>query len=110
MKYALPRNTVLFIGSKAVVNPVFAWENGAKAENQSIDPNTNLPIWNFDAEIISGEEVETVRIKIASATAPELKPRTEYKIIGESAVTPYLTKDKKLGISIMLRGTLEPTK
>lgn len=108
MKLVLdPKKTRLFIGSKAEAKPVYGWTDSKRDENQAVDESTQLPLWTFEAELISGDDVESLKVKIASATEPEIKARSEYQVNGDLVVTPWLPSGStRIGLSVLVRGTL----
>lgn len=108
MKLSLDtKKTRIFIGSKPEVRPVFGWTDGKKDERQSIDETTGLSLWNVDGELIQGDEVESLRIKIASADEPKISARTEYGVNGEILATHYLPNGStRVAMSILVRGSL----
>ncbi|WMY79206.1 hypothetical protein [Citricoccus sp. I39-566] len=109
MRFPLDSSARLFIGSKPEVREVFGYNDGKREENQSVDIETGLPLWNFDAELIIGEEVESLRVKVAAATAPVLKARTEYRVDGSLLATPYVAQGTgRVAVSVIARGSIVP--
>lgn len=109
MRFEISTTARLFIGSKPEVRPVFGWTDGKKDEHQSIDVETGLPLWVFDAELIIGEEVETLRVKFASKDEPTFKARTEYRVDGSLIATPYVAQGtNRVAVSVLARGSVVP--
>lgn len=111
-------STRIYTGSAIKVTAVFGFENGARLTTQSVDKSTNLPLWTIEGEFIQktpeGQEdnVEAgKKIKIASATEPVLKARTEYEVDGDVYATPYL-KDgaRNAEVSLLVVGSLKPAR
>jgi hypothetical protein len=108
MKFILKADELtFFIGTKADVRPVNSYENGEN-KGQKKDEASGLPVWSVNTEMIQGEEVEAVSLKIVSALAPELSARTEYKAKGVLTLSPYVnSNNNRSAVSLTLTGTLE---
>lgn len=111
MLLTFEKSPVLFIGSKPEVKPVHSYENGKRSEFQQLDETTNHPVWSFDAEVIVGEEVEQMRIKIVSLQEPKLTARAEHTVIGKVQVKPYVNQSTgRIAYSTTVFGSVEAKK
>lgn len=111
MLLTFEKSPVLFIGSKPEVKAVYSYTDGKRSEFQQLDEATNHPIWSFDAEVIVGEEVEQMRIKIVSLNEPKLTARAEHTVIGKVQVKPYVQQATgRIAYSTTIYGSLEVKK
>lgn len=105
------KELTIFTSSKPEISPVFGFEDGKRLTDQARDKETNLPLWSVIVELVQGENSEQgKKIKVASADAPTLNPRTEYKVSGSLFATPYVPNGgRNAEISYLMVGAFTST-
>ena len=98
-----------FVGSEAVAMPLNEWRDG-KAVGQAYDPaNPTMLGWTIKGEVCQpGESPIDTRLKIFSATAPTVLPRTEYRVEGVLKAVAYKVGSERVALSFSLNGKLFP--
>ncbi|GEE03821.1 hypothetical protein nbrc107696_42670 [Gordonia spumicola] len=95
--------------SSAEVTRAYTWNEGSGQKTDRIDKETGLPVWQVQCEIWDADDSHALllgNLKIVSAEAPVLTPRTVYKVSGRLTAVKYVAGSGRAEHSFTLVGDL----